>query len=53
MAAARELAEGRCDVAICWDGGRSALSLYHSDRTLSGHKTPCSQVASFRFLLRK
>ena len=24
MTAARELAEGRCDVAICWDGGRSA-----------------------------
>ncbi|KAN0131892.1 hypothetical protein V8E53_010172 [Lactarius tabidus] len=22
LAAARELAEGRCDIAICWDGGR-------------------------------
>ncbi|KAF8504298.1 Arginase/deacetylase [Russula emetica] len=22
MTAARELAEGRCDIAICWDGGR-------------------------------
>ncbi|KAH9985503.1 hypothetical protein BJV77DRAFT_1061972 [Russula vinacea] len=30
MAAARELAEGRCDVAICWDGGR-----HHAHKSLA------------------
>lgn len=26
LTAARELAKGRCDIAICWDGGRSVQS---------------------------
>ncbi|KAI0292584.1 Arginase/deacetylase [Russula brevipes] len=30
IAAARELAEGRCDVAICWDGGR-----HHAHKSLA------------------
>ena len=30
LTAARELAEGRCDIAICWDGGRSLPCLTSS-----------------------
>ncbi|KAI0301552.1 histone deacetylase complex protein [Multifurca ochricompacta] len=30
LTAARELAEGRCDVAICWDGGR-----HHAHKSLA------------------
>jgi histone deacetylase 8 len=41
MAAARELAEGRCDIAICWDGGRSVPFLLpspiHTLRVLRHH----------------
>lgn len=42
LTAARELAEGRCDIAICWDGGRSLQSLTSSRLSAECPQTPRS-----------
>jgi histone deacetylase 8 len=42
LTAARELAEGRCDIAICWDGGRSLPSLTSSQLSAECPQTPRS-----------
>lgn len=42
LTAARELAEGRCDIAICWDGGRSLQSLTSSQLLAECPQTPRS-----------
>lgn len=40
LTAARELAEGRCDIAICWDGGRSLQSLTSPQLSAECPQTP-------------
>jgi len=42
LTAARELAEGRCDIAICWDGGRSLPSLTSFQLSAECPQTPRS-----------